>query len=165
MEFLSLADLAHHLEKETVGGLLNTKRGIEAAAELLERESKKEFGVYQAGAGAFDAWPELADATKADRVAKGFTENDPLLRTGGLRDSIKREVEDWEATIGSEEEVMLFQEFGTKHIPPRAVLGIALDRNWEKIQRLIGYAAVSGFIGGDPIAPGLGYDLSGGEDL
>lgn len=159
IEFGSLGDLAHHLMSETVGGLKNTQHGLKAAAELLERQAKAEFGTYQQAIGPFDAWAELADATKADRVARGFTENDPLLRSGELRDGIKHEVEDWEATIGSEDPVMLFQELGTENMPPRPVLGTALWLNIDKIQQLVGFAAASGFVGGEPIDPSLGYDL------
>lgn len=159
IEFGSLGDLARHLMQETVGGLTNTQHGLKAAAELLEREAKAEFGTYQQAVGPFEAWPDLADATKADRVAKGFTENDPLLRSGGLRDSIQHEVEEWEAIIGSEDPIMLFQELGTERIPPRPVLGTALWRNIDRIQQLVGFAAASGFVGGSPIDPSLGYDI------
>jgi hypothetical protein len=159
IEFGTLADLAAHLAKETVGGLTHTRDGIAAAAQLLEREAKAEFGHYQPAAGPFASWPELADATKADRVAQGYTENDPLLRDGTLRDSIKREVEDWEAIVGSEDPVMLYQELGTERIPPRPVLGTALWLNIDKVQKLVGFAAVSGFVGGDRIDPSVGYDL------
>lgn len=35
------------------------------------------------------AWAPLSPATQDDRVAKGFTPDDPLLRTGALRDAIE----------------------------------------------------------------------------
>jgi phage gpG-like protein len=160
LEFLTLADLAHHLTQETVGGLANTHHGLEAAAQLLEDEARSEFGVYQKGAGPFGDWPELADATKQDRVRRGFTENDPELRSGELRDSLKHETENWEATIGSEDPVFAYQELGTANMPPRPILGIALYNRWEDVQRLIGNAAVSGFLGGDYARKLDDYDLS-----
>lgn len=159
IEFGSLAELAHHLTQETVGGLVDTRKGLDRAARLLEREAKREFGTYQDGAGPFADWPELAESTKDDRVAKGFTENDPLLRTGGLRDSIEHETDDWEAVVGSTSDIMPYQEFGTATIPPRPVLGIALYRRADKIAEMIGGFAVRGLIGTDPVHGSLGYDM------
>ncbi len=160
MEFPSLAGLANHLLQESVGGFLQVHEGLEAAAILLERESKAEIGTYQEGAGAFPSWPELAESTKADRVAKGFTENDPLLRSGELRDSITHEVDGMEAVIGSTSDIMLWQEVGTIRIPPRPVLGLALERNTDKVLRLIGGAAVHGLLG-EKVKPTAEYLLNG----
>ena len=160
MEFGSLADLAMHLTQETVGGLVAAKDGVKAAVELLDKAAKAEIGTYQEASGPFGAWPELADSTKEDRLRKGFTENDPLLRSGDLRESIHHEAEDWEGTVGSDSDVMVWQEFGTSKMPPRPVLGIALYDNLDKIQDMIGHAAVSGFVGASPIHPSLGYDIS-----
>ena len=50
---------------------------------------------------------------------------EPLLRTGGLRDSISTHVEGAEATVGSVSPIALYQEQGTEHIPPRPFLGPA----------------------------------------
>lgn len=155
MEFATLADLAHHLTRDTVGGLVATRKGLEVATAILQKEAKAEFGHYQDTEGPFPEWAELADATKEDRVAKGFTENDPLLRTGDLRDSIERETSDWEGTVGSTSEIMPFHEFGTAKMPPRPVMGPALYRKAEEIAELIGSFAVSGLVGYQPGATSL----------
>lgn len=152
IEFGSLADLALHLTKETVGGLVATKTGLTRAAELLERQAKSEFGHYQDAVGPFPEWAELAESTKEDRLAKGYTENDPLLRSGDRRDSIVHEVGEWEAIVGSTDEKMPFSEFGTSKEPPRPVLGSALYLRMDQIVDLIGRTAVSGLVG---------YDVSG----
>lgn len=154
IEFGSLADLALHLTKATVGGLVATKSGLARAAEVLEKEAKSEFGHYQDAIGPFPEWPELADSTKDDRTAKGFTENDPLLRTGDLRDSIHHEVDEWEAVVGSTSPIMPFHEFGTSKMPPRPVLGTALYRRMDQIVGLIGRTAVAGLVGLDPSGNG-----------
>jgi HK97 gp10 family phage protein len=165
MEFDSLAGLAAHLTREVMPGLDHeVSHGLKRAAELIEETAKEEIGVYQAEAGPFPAWPSLADSTIADRVSKGFTPDDPLLRSGELRDSIVHEVEEWEATIGSTDPVMEFHEFGTSRMPPRPVMGPALVHNAEKVQQLIGHAAVSVFVGGDPLHPNSDYTLEGSAD-
>jgi HK97 gp10 family phage protein len=159
IEFPSLAHLAHHLVLDAVGGLEGTKDGLEEAAALLEKTAKAEFGTYQDAIGTFAAWAELADSTKADRAAKGYAENDPLLRDGTLRDSIEHEVEEWTATVGSTSELMPYFEFGTSKMPPRPVLGPALYHQADKIAKMIGGYAAHGLIGGKPIHSTLGYDI------
>jgi hypothetical protein len=162
IEFPTLGHLADHFLRETAGELVIVREaiqpGLDAASALIEKEAKAEFGTYQQGIGPFGDWPELADATKEDRVRQGYPENEPLLRSGELRDSIEREVDHFEATVGSKSEIMLYQELGTQRIPPRPVLGIALQRCWPQIQALIGKAAAAGFCGGGPINR-PGYEL------
>jgi HK97 gp10 family phage protein len=106
----------------------------------------------------------LTDAPVADRVSKGFTPDDPLLRTGELQDSIVHEVGDWQATIGSLDPVMEFHEFGTSKMPPRPVLGPALIHNAKEVQKLIGNAAISVFVGGDALKNSHDYTLEGSAD-
>lgn len=127
---------------------------LEQAALVIEKDAKNQIGHYQTEAGPFNAWPELADSTKKDRLAKGFTENDPLERTGALRDSISHEVAGNEAVVGSNSDIMVYQELGTPTIPPRPVLGPAAVKNKDKIERLGGaallhaleYGAVGAFV-------------------
>lgn len=56
-------------------------------ASHLQKEAREEVGHYQEAAGPFPAWSPLADSTMDDRIRKGFTPDDPGLRTGGMRDS------------------------------------------------------------------------------
>jgi len=162
MEFGSLADLAMHLGLKVAAGIeKEIGHGLERAAQAIETTAKEEIGTYQDAAGPFPAWAPLAESTVADRIAKGFTPDDPLLRTGDLRDSIIHEVEGLEATIGSTDEKMEYMEFGTIKMPPRPVMGPALFHNAEKVQKLIGNAAVSVMVGGDPAEPRHGYTLEG----
>lgn len=148
IEFDSLLKLAEHLQGDEIDQA--TTDFLAHAEKVLVTEAKAEFGVYQAGAGPFGAWPELAEATKEDRVAKGFTENDPLLRTGGLRDSIVSEKDATSVTVGSEDPVMAYQELGTAKIPPRPVLGIALFKHIDGLVESLGaltYAGIGGATG------------------
>lgn len=124
-----------------------THRGLEKAARIIESEAKAEIGTYQGQAGPFAAWQELADATKADRVAQGFKENDPLLRTGDMRDSIGHVVSGHEAAVGSDSDIAVFQEMGTSKIPPRSFLGGAAFRKAEDVAKVLGHSAVMGLVG------------------
>lgn len=164
MEFASLEDLAHHLTRDTVGGLLNVRKGLQASVELLEDAAKGMIGHYQDQHGPMQDWAPLSPATEEAKAAHGYPTDAPLLASGAMRESITHEVEDWEATMGATDPKMEFHEFGTAKIPPRPVIGQALYQNIAKVQRLIGNAAVSGFVGGDPIHPDLGYEIEGQAD-
>lgn len=163
-EFQSLAAFAFHLAELPVLMAVELQHGLERVAEKVEETAKSEIGTYQSAVGPFPAWAELAEVTKEDRVSQGFTENDPLLRTGQMRDDITHEVGGLEAVIGTPEtaetaQIMIYQEFGTTKIPPRPVLGPAAYRNKASIEKLIGAAVVTGMIGADAIHAALGYDF------
>jgi phage gpG-like protein len=115
---------------------------------VVEKEAKAEIGHYQGAAGPFSAWPELADATKEDRLKSGFSENDPLLRTGELRDSIEHTAGVDEAVVGSNSDIAVYQELGTQHIPPRSFLGGAAVRKGEEVANILGRHVVKALAGG-----------------
>ena len=147
---------------------LHLHHGLERVAKVIEATAKAEIGHYQDAVGPFPGWPELAESTKDDRVRKGYTENDPLLRSGELLESIGHQVDGLEAQVGSTSELMVFHEFGTQRMPARPVLGPAAFRNKETIHLLLGAAAVSGLLGpvgvAGPVLPArihadLGYDF------
>ena len=114
-------------------------------AKEVEKEAKEEIGHYQQAAGPFGAWPELAESTKADRVRQGFSENEPELRTGELRDSIKSEAMGLSSIAGSTSEVMLWQENGTDKMPPRAIIGTAYIRKLEFLEEELGRCVMRSF--------------------
>ncbi|PVY84045.1 hypothetical protein C7434_3755 [Pantoea sp. PNA 14-12] len=120
--------------------------GLEASFRVIVKEieetAKEEIGVYQPAYGPFDAWAPLAEATKADRVRRGYSEDEPLLRSAQLRDSIESEIVGLAAIVGTKKEIGLWQEVGTSHIPPRPFMGPAYVR---KIDPLMGsiYEALS----------------------
>lgn len=143
----ALIDFGTHLGEIAIAQGEILHKGLDHAAELIEKEAKAEFGVYQEATGPFQEWPELAESTKAQRIAQGFTENEPLLRTGELRDSISREVHGLEAVIGSTSDLMIYHEFGTSRMPARPVFGPALFRNKDAIESMVAEAAVLGMMG------------------
>lgn len=116
---------------------------LEALGMAIEASAKSKFGVYQTG------WKPLADSTKADRTRNGFTPDDPLLRSGGLRDAVHHKVEGESVFIGVEagqtlrgpdgEEVeaamvMEVQEYGDSlgRVPPRPVFGTVILEDLDR---------------------------------
>lgn len=138
MTDFNLLGFAAHLGKLIVAEVVETEVMLTEAAKVVQKEAKAEIGTYQSASGPFAAWAELADSTKSDRVAKGFTENDPLLRTGEMRDSIEYTVAGREAHIGSDNDKAVWQELGTDRIPPRSFLGGAAFRKGPEIAHAIG---------------------------
>lgn len=134
--------------------------GLKAACKLIERDAKKKIGHYQGEVGPFQDWAELAESTKEDRLRKGFSENEPLLRTGELRDSIQNEVKGLEGIVGSKSPIAPYQEYGTAKIPPRPFIGPAAFQNKKKIQAIVGFAAFEGITGGTKVHESLGYNFT-----
>jgi len=66
---------------------------------------------------------DLAQSTQEQRVAAGFTANDPLLRSGSLRDSHESEASEGVAGAGNTDERSAWMEHGdpTHNRPPRPV--------------------------------------------
>jgi phage gpG-like protein len=148
LEFASLGAFQNHVTQTVIPAVhSHLGRGLEAAAGLIQNTARAKLGHYQPSVEHFPAWPELADFTKQDRVAKGFTENDPLLRTGELRDSIGHAVRGFEAVIGSTSDVAVYQELGTDRIPPRPFLGPAVVENEEALRALWHDVLLRGFLG------------------
>jgi hypothetical protein len=137
-----LAHFQHRLHEET-------HKGLERVGRIVEREAKAELGHYQDAAAPFVAWAELADATKADRVAQGFTENDPGLRSGEMRDGIGHVVGHEEVVIGSNDDKMVWFELGTEKQPPRSALGTAVIHKEPEIVAVLGGSVVTALIGHD----------------
>jgi hypothetical protein len=120
---------------------------IEKACRMVEKEAKRVIGTYDYG------WPPLAEATKADRAAHGFPEDEPLLRTGEMRDSIEhnvgREGSQVVGLVGTNHPIAKYQELGTSHIPPRSFLGEAAMRKEAKIHEMTGRAVVGTWAAGE----------------
>lgn len=131
--FKSLGDFALFM-----GGLAaiverNKHEGLEKAARIVEDEAKRVIGTYDAR----PTWKQLAEVTQEERSRKGFSPNEPLLRTGTLRDSIQHTVRDDEAQIGSNEDRAVAQELGTSKIPPRSFLVSSVVRKKDQIAKAL----------------------------
>jgi hypothetical protein len=148
---LTLDEMLLHLAEVTIAIRHETHEALTHAAQIVQREAQQELGTYQGAAGPFAAWAELADATKEERVALGFSENDPGVRTGEMRDSIQYSVgtgADWQqANVGSDDPKMVYFELGTMTQPPRSALGGAAFRRAPEIAHALGEAAVRALVG------------------
>lgn len=130
-------------------------RGLEKGAERIERAAKESIGTYQDAVGEFPAWAELAQATKDERVRLGYSENDPLLRRGDTRDSIESQIDGLDAVVGSESDILYWQEVGNEKLPPRPVLGPAALINEEHVVRDLSEAYAIAWLGGTRLPLGI----------
>lgn len=119
--------------------------GFHVIVKEIEETAKEEIGVYQPAVGPFEAWAPLAESTKADRVRSGYTEDDPLERSGELKNSIQSEVVGLAAIVGTKSEIGLWQEMGTDRIPPRPFIGPAYVRKIDPLMNAVGHAIFRGF--------------------
>lgn len=143
MKELSMTEFATHLLEMAVVQHEVNHHALEKAAQVIEKRAKEKIGEYQAQIGEFAGWAELADSTKADRERQGFPADEPLLRTGHLRDSIQHMVEDRIAQVGSNEDVAVYQELGTEKIPPRSFLGGAAAEKAGEVVGMLGETLVA----------------------
>jgi hypothetical protein len=148
MEFKSLGAFGEHLLALHARDKIVEHEALEVACEQIEKLAKEKFGEYQAAAGQFAAWAPLADSTIDDRIAKGFTPDDPLLRSGETRDSIEHKVVGNEGHVGSDSDILMWLELGTDKMPARSTLGGAAFELAPKIAEEIGMEFVSLLSGG-----------------
>jgi hypothetical protein len=143
-EFKNIESFVEHLAVIEIAEVSAAEKALEKCALVVEKRAKEKVGEYQEEIGPFAAWAELADSTKADRERKGFTENDPGLRTGAMRDSIEHTTSpaDLQTQIGSNDDKLVFFELGTSKQPPRSVLGGAMAEKLPEIKQIIGAAVV-----------------------
>lgn len=134
----SLAEFAADIARMEVAFRLLGEDAMERACRIVEDESKRVIGTYDY------AWPQLKPSTQAERVSRGFSANDPLLRTGDMRDSISHTVvvlgfaEDIVGYVGSNSMIAVYQELGTNKIPPRSFLGGAARAKEHEVAEEIG---------------------------
>jgi phage gpG-like protein len=119
---------------------------LESAAKIVQRQAKAYIGTYDATYPT--VWLPLAESTKKDRVSKGFPEDEPLLRTGAIRDSIKYQADHHEANIGTDLQIAVWHELGTSRFVPRPFLEPALKEKTPEILEKIG-AIVVGHLSGE----------------
>jgi hypothetical protein len=111
------------------------KDALRKACDLVRDEAKALIGTYDAG-----DWPQLLAATQRERERLGYPPNEPLLRSGELRDSIVSTIliEGHLGEIGSDDPVARWMEMGTGTVPPRSFLMTAYLRKEQEIADLFG---------------------------
>jgi phage gpG-like protein len=107
---------------------------LEWIGRVVEAEAKSAIGTYRYN------WPQLAESTQAERAHEGYPANEPLLRSGEMRDSIGHVVGDHEVQVGSNSDIAVYQELGTKSIPPRSFLVNAVKASIPAIKEISGIA-------------------------
>ncbi|TPD93608.1 hypothetical protein FJP68_14565 [Pantoea vagans] len=142
---MDLEQFAREVSSASASIATGLEAGFRVIVKEIEETAKEEIGVYQPAYGPFDAWAPLAESTKADRVRQGYSEDEPLLRSGELRDSIQSEVVGLAAIVGTRSEIGLWQEVGTDRIPPRPFIGPAYDRNMDPLIESVGKTIIQGF--------------------
>jgi hypothetical protein len=135
-EFADLASFVIFLATRAAAVEIAAAHGLDIAGRIIKAEAQNEIGIPQGKAGPFDAWAPLAESTMEEKTRLGFTKQrsaeDPLLRTGELRDSIGHHIEGHEVAVGSDSEIAVYQELGTATIPPRSFLGGAAVRKTDE---------------------------------
>jgi hypothetical protein len=157
-QFDSLGSFAAHLLTAATAEALALQAGLKAACVEVEKTATGEIGTYQPAIGPFPAWAPLADSTEDQKARMGYPADSPLLASGEMQASYTNEVQGLEGVVGTPDPKALYHEIGTDRMPPRPVLGPALLHNRERIERLIGEAAVAGILGGELTSAQMGYE-------
>jgi len=115
---------------------------LEAGGKMFLEKAKAAIGTYEYG------WPPLAQST-IDRKTTG---DSPLLETGEMKDSGFYEVHHGEVIVAFSDPKLVYHEWGTRHHPPRPVIGGTIDHHGQEIADHIG--VVFGTILGETLAVG-----------
>jgi len=178
--FKSIGEFVEYLERLPLTAEVTVSHGLHEATELVWEEARHAIGEYQDSAGPFKGWDNLSDATLngwdaangvhyPGKIELGFSPPDnPLLRTGELRDAIEFSVSHNEGVVGvpdrdvgngTEEDpdrnvgdVAIEHEFGTRYMPARSFLGRSLYVKAKEVVGIIGHAVLLG-LSGKPFEP------------
>lgn len=144
--FESLGALAKHFEN------VATRLPSYEHVMLLEighrtaEHAKGKIGNYQPG------WPPLAETTLQGfgrfpgKIQLGYAPPDnPLLRTGQMRDSIGSSVETPSVEVGARDHKAIFHELGTSRMPARPFIGPAMIERMPANIAIIGTGIATTF--------------------
>jgi HK97 gp10 family phage protein len=140
----SFAQLAARLATAEADMKFAKEAILEKACQIVEDRAKAAIGTYEFG------WPQLAQSTQEQRVAQGYSANNPLLRTGELRSSIGHYVDGDVGYVGTNDPNAKYHEFGTSKMPPRPFLGPAVDAAGPKIEKMAGRMVMGAMLHGGP---------------
>ena len=132
-------------------------QALREGAQIVAEDAKARIGHYDG-----NDWPQLAQFTRDERTRLGFSPDDPLFRTGALRDAITSEGVEHSAVAGVKfgttnkdgvdlGDIASEQEMGTpdakRPIPPRPFLAPAGFAREQEIAEKIALAAADAFAG------------------
>jgi hypothetical protein len=135
LEFVSLLPQIER-DLEATGPLI-----VEKACKIVQARAKKTIGTDQ------QSWPPLAPSTIAEKIRLNYPVPKPLLRTGELRDSIEYQVHGNEGCVGSDSPIAVFQELGTRRIPPRSFLVSSAIASEDRIHRMAAAVTMAALAG------------------
>lgn len=154
MRRMSLGDFARLVERTAQRAPRAERLALAQAGARLAGYARSYIGEYQVGVGGFPSWEPLAAATREQKTRLGYAPPDnPLLRTGEMRLSLRWTVAGRAAVIGSDDPVARWQEFGTSGrnpIPPRPFVGPAVYRHGHEEARFVFRAALAPLLRGNP---------------
>lgn len=156
-EFTTLAGFAKHLERLAAQSHAVGEHVVEAASEDIQETAIGMIGFYQQAIGPYPAWAPLADSTEAHKARMGYEPDAPLLASGEMQRSIERYIRGLEAVVGTQDEKMIYHEFGTRAMPPRPVLGPAGMHSAPRIARMAGVTALAWLSGANWRATRIAY--------
>lgn len=125
MSAFDLAGAAHALMIVSSSIGVHQQEMIEKSCKMLEKTAKGAIGTYQFG------WTPLGAAAVKKHA------DTPLLDTGALRESISHNTSGTEGWVGTDSPYAVFQELGTKTIPPRPFMGGAIDATRDEIEGML----------------------------
>jgi len=132
MKTFSLEGFARFTEAIAVSHNKVVSAGLAVGAVAIRKKAHEIFGDNAKLAS-------LAPSTQEERSRQGFTPNDPLVRTGELRDSLEVEAGLMMAGVGSPDILMRYHELGDTRgrYPPRPVLTLATAEAMPEITAAI----------------------------
>ncbi len=135
MKFSSIPQFLDFLRTRPGAVEAAQKRGLEAAGRMFQTTARDMIGEE------IPDWADLAASTVEEKQRLGFTDRisptDPLYRTGELRASIRSVVDGSRVTLGTDDPVGEWQEFGTQRMPPRPFIGPAVHNDYRDAAELI----------------------------
>ena len=143
---MTCAEMAAKLKWAAVRAKNEIDIPTEAYMVVVAKAAKTVIGTYTYG------WPQLAQSTQEDRASKGYPANEPLLRTGQMRDSIAHKSAlsplGAEGVVYSSDVVALWQEMGTSRgIPPRSFLFKSMWLNTPEMDKVFNTFAAAILVG------------------
>lgn len=160
--FASISQFVEFLETRPAAIRAEQTHGMHEAADMLVKCAQDMIGDYQEAAGPFPRWAELSEATLQGgvdqhghrfpgKIELGYAPPDnPLLRTGALRISIEKHIEENRITIGSHDPVAHYQEFGTSTIPARSFIGRAMFVEGHQASHIVFAHILAAMFGNPP---------------
>lgn len=167
MKSFSVMEFCAFLDKQIAAVETGFRSELLGIGGIIEADSKGRIGSYHAQVGPFPMWEELAESTKAERLAKGYSDDEPLYREGDLERAISKEATSWTVCVGVKKDepspkgtvtlgqIALWQEFGAArkgvaHIPPRPFVGPALYSTIEMTLPIAAAAVLARLTGFSP---------------